>query len=839
MIEGVGDLPSTYSGVDAFVSASVWSDRVAQQLSQADGHSVVVCSETSGIKWAVRRMELSSSPVIRIWVERENGSDLSKQLVDSINQSIGFELVEANADVPAMLSTIQRFAQQVGNLRVVIGWLEFCTDFASELLKRAGNDLRLLAITHDDDDWTSRFGLTRIQPDILRLRPEEALVAKSSSVDSTVIQNAYIVSEGQFGSFLEAIANASVQDEPTGDPVLLNVPRPAIDPFERATRGSIRVLWAQGRVVEAFELACTDLPELVPQLIERAGNFFFDHGAFHYFWDCIRALPRDTQDVPIVAYWLYAAAAATNNMAEVHDQVLSVVHRVSAPDLRAAMAVMRPDVDVDRETARALEEAESPTTVRARAFALALGGDRHVPILLLRRAMALAEGIDANHLVVACALDISNQEITLGRLSRGREWARWALRQYEERQLSECYRRQVALAGLAYSALLMGEHNEVAAAIEKMEPNLAHLGVPTYESVISTVGDWYLYNEDPNYAEYYYSQVLSRSPVTQYASASLDVVKARLAQGDIDGANELAKSAFSLSRSSSVVERAFGSLALGMVSTEIDSKRAGPLLQEAAKEFAGTNYAIFEAQSLMWLALAALQATGSVDARRILELVSPVVGEFGESGWRFLLANSERSSDLVSMGTGVGERFSLRFLGQSSVFLGSEQVHLARRQCEILAILVSRPEGVTSQKLQLLLYGDLGSSTTTKATVSRLRKLVPISKAPYRLLPGVRADFLEVLRALEDGNLERVLALYGGPLLPDSDAPGVIELRDHIEESIRGAVLASGDADLLINLGNKFEDDLETWETARLALNSGDRRRPLIDARIRRIKANW
>src|SRR5690606_20947861 len=135
--------------------------------------------------------------------------------------------------------------------------------------------------------------------------------------------------------------------------------------------------------------------------------------------------------------------------------------------------------------------------------------------------------------------------------------------------------------------------------------------------------------------------------------------------------------------------------------------------------------------------------------------------------------------------------------------------------------------------------GDLGKPATAKATVSRLRKIVPISTAPYKLLANVHADFCQVLRDIEEGQLQKALLSYRGPLLPDSEAPGIIELREHISEIVRSAVIESSDPDLLIDLGNILEDDLEVWEFARANLSNDDRRRPLVAARIRRVKSNW
>ena len=85
----------------------------------------------------------------------------------------------------------------------------------------------------------------------------------------------------------------------------------------------------------------------------------------------------------------------------------------------------------------------------------------------------------------------------------------------------------------------------------------------------------------------------------------------------------------------------------------------------------------------------------------------------------------------------------------------------------------------------------------------------------------------------------RAVQQYTGPLLPGSFAPGVVDLRLHVEECLRRAVMAASDPDLLIQFATAQGDDLELWESARASLAHGDYRLPLVIARIRRIREAW
>ena len=68
---------------------------------------------------------------------------------------------------------------------------------------------------------------------------------------------------------------------------------------------------------------------------------------------------------------------------------------------------------------------------------------------------------------------------------------------------------------------------------------------------------------------------------------------------------------------------------------------------------------------------------------------------------------------------------------------------------------------------------------------------------PYRLREAPLTDFAEITALLADGAVGPALHLYTGPLLPASDAPGIVRLRRLVEGQLRVAVRTSGDPKLL------------------------------------------
>ncbi|MDG4664036.1 GAF domain-containing protein [Mycobacterium sp. 236(2023)] len=128
---------------------------------------------------------------------------------------------------------------------------------------------------------------------------------------------------------------------------------------------------------------------------------------------------------------------------------------------------------------------------------------------------------------------------------------------------------------------------------------------------------------------------------------------------------------------------------------------------------------------------------------------------------------------------------------------------LAPRHADILVLLTRHPEGLSADHLAVLLDSEDLDVVTVRAEVTRLRRAIGarfVGSKPYRLLEPVTSDLDIVLRALEAGDVRTALDHYGGPLLPNSTAPGITRLRVESRSTVHGAVVASGDQELLARL---------------------------------------
>jgi hypothetical protein len=179
----------------------------------------------------------------------------------------------------------------------------------------------------------------------------------------------------------------------------------------------------------------------------------------------------------------------------------------------------------------------------------------------------------------------------------------------------------------------------------------------------------------------------------------------------------------------------------------------------------------------------------------------------------------------------VVPRLHLRLLGpRTDARLGSAAPERGLRSLEILAVLAMHREGLTAQQLALALYGERGKTVTIRAQVHRVRSHLgkrALQTKPYRLAGAVQADSLEVARLVAAGDLDRALSAYSGPLLPESDAPAIVEARGLLDESLRRSILTTADPDLLSRwlIHPSGADDLAAARTLVAVLPVGDPRR--------------
>ncbi|WP_375479463.1 GAF domain-containing protein [uncultured Jatrophihabitans sp.] len=148
---------------------------------------------------------------------------------------------------------------------------------------------------------------------------------------------------------------------------------------------------------------------------------------------------------------------------------------------------------------------------------------------------------------------------------------------------------------------------------------------------------------------------------------------------------------------------------------------------------------------------------------------------------------------------------------------GGRTMRLSPRHSEIVVLLADLPDGLTGDQLAVEMYADDVSASTMRAELSRLRALLGadlLDSRPYRLRSELRADWLDVQQAIDAVRPADALRAYRGPLLPQSEAPGVVQRRERLDRQLRATVLASGQVDLMAawTRSRWGADDLDMWQ---------------------------
>ncbi|WP_229815979.1 GAF domain-containing protein [Streptomyces lucensis] len=174
-----------------------------------------------------------------------------------------------------------------------------------------------------------------------------------------------------------------------------------------------------------------------------------------------------------------------------------------------------------------------------------------------------------------------------------------------------------------------------------------------------------------------------------------------------------------------------------------------------------------------------------------------------------LLAPSRRARDTLLL-SALGR-------DEAEVVLPGRRLRLSRRHSEILVLLSRHPEGLTGDELLCALYAQESvTPVTLRAELARLRRLLGpglLASRPYRLTAAVEPDATVVERRLDAGALMAAAQAYTGPLLPSSQAPAIVRLRDRLAQGLRTALIAHRDPDLLADWAHApwGEDDVEVW----------------------------
>jgi len=190
---------------------------------------------------------------------------------------------------------------------------------------------------------------------------------------------------------------------------------------------------------------------------------------------------------------------------------------------------------------------------------------------------------------------------------------------------------------------------------------------------------------------------------------------------------------------------------------------------------------------------------------------------------------------------------SLEVLGRDHGQLDNAdgRVEISPRHAEILTLLAWNRDGLSADRLSMLLTDQANAVDNLRAEMVRLRKVlkhssprISIASRPYRLETSLELDAQRVLAFLERGAHRVALGAYRGAVLPSSTAPGIVEIRAEISARLRQAMLSDASADLLLEYARTDEAtyDSEVWRACLELLPARSPKRASVVARLSRIE---
>ena len=191
------------------------------------------------------------------------------------------------------------------------------------------------------------------------------------------------------------------------------------------------------------------------------------------------------------------------------------------------------------------------------------------------------------------------------------------------------------------------------------------------------------------------------------------------------------------------------------------------------------------------------------------------------------------------------QALNLEALGRPDLVVTLERrsFRLSPRHSEILVVLAGHEEGLSGDELAVLLYPGNVTSSTLRAEMVRLRALLgdALASRPYRLTCAVSSDWAAVSARLAAGDVPGALRLYHGPLLPPSEAPGIVRQRQDLHDWMRATILADGRQELLVSWTQSRwgADDLEMWRRQCAILPATSPLRPRAEATAERLDAEF
>ncbi len=667
-------------------------------------------------------------------------------------------------------------------------------------------------------------------PEELHLPLDEARQVAPRGLEPRDVERLWRATEGRFGDFTREVLRAAGLPRtlvPSAQSALVDErDAPAVEPVQ-----AIHALSREGELASALELAVLRAPHLVEGLLHQAGPRYQEEGLLSRLHLLLSALEEPYSLGERVLEWRLVAGFHAGDTAEALSDVDAHLETHIAPDLRARRAGTMDRAAGFVLAQQALEAKRSPLTVWQYGR---LHPNHEASVEHLREAVQLADDQGTRYEVARNADTLAAKLCHVGQFAGAASWARWALDVFDGERLHDGPRRLLILNNLAVARILSGDLVGLKRSLEEAL-TLVEGHLPGLATMFrSTVAQLELAEGRPEVALQAVATSYNASPRRHRARFGYQYVRVLLELGRTSEARQLAADVSEVSRGGAPHEQSLAALARGMVGAVTGDGKAAWDLTEAMID------PLLNAEQRLPAALYYLLASDGA-AHNVPSDLAQVLGTLHPVALHVLsgpAAAFEGVWPTLTVTTPVST-LDLAFLGRTACRYQGVPVTLAPRLAEVTLALALHPQGISRDELNDFLTPEGRepySSGGIRGMMTRLRGILPVSDAPYRITVPYQADVLTLRNLLAGGKVREATALLRGPLLPLSEAPGVVEQRWALEEQLRQAALLNGDPEVLYDLAERLGDDLEFWEATADALGAGDPRLALARARVRRLE---
>lgn len=807
---------------------------------------VFIAPDNYGVPYIIQ--ELSHfAPLAWIRLESSDAKDavaIGNKLSDAVTRAVGSQLFGHAMPYQYGLNVLREHLYLLEPLTFALSGAQHHPQFAEQLLALTGPKSHVVAAFDGAaSDGPLPASVRIITADDLKLRFEDAEALVQGRIPASDIFALWQASGGVYESFLLAL------NRKLGLPTRLR-PGPTRSEPPPGSTTSIdpqtlyNILIRRGEFLEAAELASSHCPERIIEHLSPIAERYLERGLYQRLWQILGALTDDAAH-PQILRWRLQTAKRLNLSETLRREVEELLRIDEAPDIRALYAtLLAPHSEAMVQSERAYQTQKTFVTLQHYGLNL-LQHDPERALSVFNELMSYAERLGPISRVQAMDM-FAPPLLQLGRYHEAATWLEEAIRTFDQEALGDWQLRMHMVNNWSFVRILIGETVGLQSLLLKEEHALNNAFPSLLFIYRSTLGDYFLSQGQPEDAlRYYDKNVAGLANLSGTVGVDFpphvirDYVHCLLHLGDTERAANLARKHYLLTRQSKGYGSIFATLAQGMVLSLTAPAEGIRLLEEAATIFEKPLIAPYLVSACFYLCRAYLVLGERNQAQATLTRARRGLEELSDTGFKLLAGPEEAFRDVYTLWRGNNAPLSLTFLGENRVEYEGEAISLRAQWCDILAILALHPDGLTSEQLLLLLYGDDGKLSNLKASLSKLRRIIPITRPPYALECAVQGDFMMLEHHLRNGRLRSALELYGGPLLPHSQAPGVADARAYIEASLREVALNTADPEVLVDLAERFKDDLEVWEAALNALPRQDPRYSLVAARCKQLALTY